>query len=191
MDKTFNIIIAGVGGQGLITLNNVIAKAALNDGYDVKTSELHGLSQRVGSVETHLRFGKKVYSPLVVAGEADLVLGLEITEGLRAIRFLNSKTVFVVNDNYISFLENISKKEIEEKIRSSVGKNLRLIPASETCEKELGKEVVSSVYLLGYCVFKKLIPLKPESVLKAIRETIPEKYLELNERAFNLANKSA
>ena len=105
--KTFNIIIAGVGGQGLITLNNIIAKAALNGGYDVKTSELHGLSQRAGSVETHLRFGKKVYSPLVVAGKADLVLGLEITEGMRAVRFSNPKTIFVVNDNYISFLENI------------------------------------------------------------------------------------
>ncbi|KKQ21577.1 MAG: hypothetical protein A3G45_00575 [Candidatus Staskawiczbacteria bacterium RIFCSPLOWO2_12_FULL_37_15] len=186
--KTFNIIIAGVGGQGLITLNNIIAKAALNGGYDVKTSELHGLSQRAGSVETHLRFGKKVYSPLVVAGKADLVLGLEITEGMRAVRFSNPKTIFVVNDNYISFLENISKKEIEKKIKSSVGKNLRLVLASEICEKELGEEVVSSVYLLGYCVFKKLIPLKPDSVLKAIKEIISKKYLELNKKAFNLAN---
>ena len=187
MNKTFNIIIAGVGGQGLITLNNIIAKAAFYDGYDVKTSELHGLSQRAGSVETHLRFGKKVYSPLIVAGKADLVLGLEITEGLRAVRFLNPKTIFIVNDNYVSFLENIPKKEIEKKLKSSAGKNLRLIPASEICEKELGKEVVSSVYLLGYCVFKKLIPLKPESVLKAIEETIPERYLELNIKAFESA----
>lgn len=187
--KPFNTIIVGVGGQGLITLNNIIARAAFNDGYDVKTSELHGLSQRVGSVETYIRFGKKVFSPLFVEGEADLVLGLEITEGLRAIRFFNPKTIFVVNDNYISFLENIPKKEIEEKIKFSVGNNLRLIPASEMCEKELGNEVVSSIYLLGYCVFKKIIPLNSGSVLKAIEETIPEKYLELNKKAFELAKK--
>jgi len=188
MNKTFNIIIVGVGGQGLITLNNIIARAAFYEGYDVKTSELHGLSQRVGSVETHIRFGKKVYSPLVINGTADLVLGLEITEGLRAVKFLNPKTVFVVNNNYISFMENISKKEIEEKIKLPVGSNLRLILASEICKKELGKEVVSSIYLLGYCIFKNLIPLKPDSVLKAIKETMPEKYLELNKKAFNLAN---
>lgn len=189
MNKVFNTIIVGVGGQGLITLNNIIAKAAFYDGYDVKTSELHGLSQRAGSVETHLRFGKKIYSPLVVAGKADLVLGLEITEGLRAVRFLNPKTVFVVNDNYISFLENISREEIEKKIKLLVGNNLRLISASEICEKELGKEVVSSVYLLGYCIFKKLIPLKPASVLKSIKETMPKKYFDLNKRAFELAKK--
>ncbi len=188
MDKTFNIIIVGVGGQGLITLNNIIARAAFYDGYDIRTSELHGLSQRAGSVETHLRFGKKVYSPLIVAGKADLVLGLEITEGLRAIKFSNPKTVFVVNNNYIFFMENISKKEIEEKIKLLVGDNLRLVPASEICGKKFGKEVVSSVYLLGYCVFKNLIPLKPSSVLRAIKETIPEKYLDLNKKAFNLAN---
>ncbi|MEK7080482.1 MAG: indolepyruvate oxidoreductase subunit beta [Patescibacteria group bacterium] len=189
MNKVFNIIIAGVGGQGLITLNNLIANAAFYDGYDVKTSELHGLSQRVGSVETHLKFGKKIYSPLVVAGKADLVLGLETTEGLRAIRFFNPKTIFVVNDNYISFLENISKEEVEKKIKSSIGSNLRLVSASEICKKELGKEVVSSIYLLGYCVFKKIIPLNSESVLRAIEETIPEKYLELNKKAFELAKK--
>lgn len=189
MNKNFNIIIAGVGGQGLITLNNIIAKAAFNDGYDVKTSELHGLSQRVGNVETHLRFGKKVYSPLIISGKADLVLGLEITEGLRAIKFFNSKTVFVVNDNYVSFLENIPREEIEKELKKTVGKNLRLISASKICEKELNKEIASSIYLLGYCVFKNFIPLKAESIIKAIEETIPEKYLELNKKAFELAKK--
>lgn len=189
MNKTFNIIIAGVGGQGLITLNNIIAQAALNDGYDVKTSELHGLSQRVGSVETHMRFGKKVYSPLIVPGKADLVLGLEITEGLRAIKFLNSKTIFVVNNNYIPFLENISKEEIEKRLKLSAGKNLRLISASKICESELGKEVISSVYLLGFCVFKNFLPIKSESIVKAIEKIIPEKYLDLNRKAFELAKK--
>jgi len=185
--ETFNIIIVGVGGQGLITLNNIIAQAAFISGYDVKTSELHGLSQRVGSVETHLRLGKKVYSPLVVKGKADLVLGLEITESLRAISFSNPKTNFLINNNYISFMENISHKEIEEKIKLSVKKNLYLISASEICKEKLQKEVVSSIYLLGYAVYKKLIPLEEESVLKAIEKVIPEKYLELNIKAFKLA----
>ncbi len=187
MEKPFNIIIVGVGGQGLITLNNIIAKAAFNDGYDVKTSELHGLSQREGSVETYIRFGKKVFSPLFVAGKADLVLGLEETEALRAVRFANPKTIFVVNKNFISYDQDILQDSVEKKLNSLIAENLRLIPASETCKKELGKEVVSSIYLLGYCISKKLIPLQAKSVLEAIENIIPEKYLELNKKAFELA----
>jgi len=95
MNKPFNIIITGVGGQGVITLTQIIAEAALIEGKDVKTSELHGLSQKGGSVQTHIRFGKKVYSPLIAEGKADLILSLEIIEGLRKINYANSKTNFL------------------------------------------------------------------------------------------------
>ncbi|MBU2635317.1 2-oxoacid:acceptor oxidoreductase family protein, partial [Patescibacteria group bacterium] len=84
-NRTFNIVISGTGGQGLITLLQIIAEAALVEGLDVKTSELHGLSQRGGAVETHIRFGKKIYSPLVSLGSADLILSLETLESLRAL----------------------------------------------------------------------------------------------------------
>jgi len=77
-NKTFNIIISGVGGQGVITLLSLIDEASFIEGYDVKSSELHGLSQRGGSVEAHIRFGKKVYSPLISLGSADLVISLEM-----------------------------------------------------------------------------------------------------------------
>jgi indolepyruvate ferredoxin oxidoreductase beta subunit len=77
MDKTFNLIVNGVGGQGVITLLTLIDEAAMADGYDVRSSELHGLSQRGGSVQTHVRFGKKVNSPLIENGKADLVISLE------------------------------------------------------------------------------------------------------------------
>ena len=78
----FNIVIVGTGGQGLITLLQVLAEAAVFSGLDIKTSELHGLSQRGGSVEVHIRFGKKIYSPLVAQGEADLVIALEMQESV-------------------------------------------------------------------------------------------------------------
>ncbi len=187
MEKNFNIIIAGVGGQGLITLNNIIAKAALIEGYDVKTSELHGLSQREGSVETHIRFGNKVYSPMIVSGKADLVLGLESAEALRAIHFANAKTIFVINDNYVSYEGGLPKNGIEEEIKKTLRERAFLIKASEICKKELGNEVVSSIYLLGFCVSKNIIPLKAESVLKAIEKIVPQKYLELNKKAFEIA----
>ena len=187
--QIFNIIIVGVGGQGLITLNQVIAEAAKIEGYDVKTSELHGLSQREGSVETHLRFSKKIYSPLVPTGGVDLIFGLEITEGWRVASYATSKTLFLINKNYIHFVPELSEESVIKKIKTLIKNNLFLIPASEICQKELEKEVVSGVYLLSYAVFKKMIPLKPNSVLEAIEKVIPQKYLELNKRAFYLAKK--
>ena len=80
----FNIVVTGTGGQGLITLLKIISEAALSEGYDLAASELHGLSQRGGSVEVHFRFGEEIYSPLVKQGGANLIISLEALEALRA-----------------------------------------------------------------------------------------------------------
>jgi len=186
--EQFNMLIVGVGGQGLITLLQIIAEAAMAEGYDVKSSELHGLSQRGGSVEVHIRFGKKIYSPLISQGKADLILGLEMQEAMRGIYFANSKTKFLVNKQIISIpLEkNLSEEEISKTLKK-ISKNVLVIPATEICKEKLGTDVVAGIYLLSLSVFKKIIPLKPASILKAIKKTIPEKYLELNLKTFNLA----
>ena len=186
-NRTFNIVISGTGGQGLITLLQIIAEAALVEGLDVKTSELHGLSQRGGAVETHIRFGKKIYSPLVSLGSADLILSLETLESLRALFYANSKTIFLVNKFSLPFIGSPKEKEILMKLNKLVKGRKYIVSAAEICKKELGKEVVSGVYLLGYAVYNKLIPLKPASILKAITKVVPEKYLELNKKAFELA----
>lgn len=185
--KPFNIVISGTGGQGLITLIQIIAEAAFIEGYDLKTSELHGLSQRGGSVETHIRFGKKVYSPLVSSGSANLILSLEISESLKALPYANSETIFLINKYSFLFPGCLPEKEIMKKLKTLVKGPLHIIPAAEICKKELGKEVVSGVYLLSYAVFKKFIPLKPTSILKAVSKIVPKKYLELNKKAFELA----
>lgn len=187
MNKVFNIIISGVGGQGLITLNQIIAEAALVEGYDVKTSELHGLSQRGGSVETHIRFGEKIYSPLITNNRADLILAFEISEGLRANSYANKNTIFLINNHYIPFIGGLTKEEIKKRLNVLPKNKLYLISASEICKKELKNEVVSGIYLLGYAVYKKLIPLGPQSLLGAISKIIPENYLELNKKAFQLS----
>jgi len=187
MKNNFNIIITGVGGQGIITLLSVINEAAFIEGYDVKSSELHGLSQRGGSVIAHIRFGKKVYSPMVSQGEADLIIGLEMLEVLRSFIFTSDKTMFLINRYSLPFIGTLPEKEILEGIKKVSGDNLSLVPASEICKKELGKEVVSGIYLLGCAAYKNLIPLKPESFLKAAENIIPKKHLELNKKAFNLA----
>jgi len=110
-NKNFNIIVAGVGGQGLISLAKIIAESAFSSGYDIKTSELHGLSQRGGSVKINIRFGQKIYSPLVLKGKADLIIVLESQETLSNIYFSSAKTNFLINNEQTPTLgKTISEK---------------------------------------------------------------------------------
>ena len=192
MVKNFNVIIKGVGGQGIVTLVAIIDQAAFLDGYDIKSSELHGLSQREGSVEAHIKFGKKVYSPLVYKGQADLIISQELLEGLRSVDLAGGPkghpTKFLINTFFLPFIGSIKEQEILDELNKLPKDKLILVPASKICQDKLGKEVVSSIYLLGYAVSKKLILLKKESVLQAIKDIIPERYLELNIKAFELTN---
>ncbi len=188
MEKNFNIILTGVGGQGIITLLSLINEAALIESYDVKSSELHGLSQRGGSVEAHVRFGKKVLSPLVPKGSADLVIGMEMIESYRETGKAGEKANFLVNRLVSPFQGSSSAEEIEAKLKEAAGNRLHLVSASEICKNELQNEVVMGLYLLGYAVNKKLIPLMEKSVIEAVNKIIPQKYLELNLKALNLAN---
>lgn len=190
MNSEFNIVIVGTGGQGLITLLDIISETALAGGFDVRTSELHGLAQRGGSVEVHITFGKKVFSPLVSQGEANLIIALETQEALKACYYASkkAKTVFLVNDFVIPIPGTTPKtsSQILKEIQRFSPKAI-LIPASDICQKELGSSVVAGIYLLALAVFKKLLPLKPDSILKVLKIKIPEKYFELNKEAFDLA----
>src|SRR3989344_1242109 len=112
MDNNFNLIVKGVGGQGIITLVAIIDQAALLGGFDVKSSELHGLSQREGSVEAHVKFGKKVYSPLVYKGQANLIIGQELSEGLRSVDLAGQQTNLLINNFFSPFIGSISQQEI-------------------------------------------------------------------------------
>jgi indolepyruvate ferredoxin oxidoreductase beta subunit len=187
MDKVFNLIISGVGGQGVITLLQVIDEAAFFEGYDVRSSELHGLSQRGGSVETHIRFGKKVFSPMVANGTVDLIIALEALEGLRESAKAGAQTKIVINDYFLPFLNALPKEEVIKKLKESK-KDFVMVQASEVCKNKLQNEVVCTLYLLGYSVGQKLLPLKKESVLSAIKKIIPQKYLDLNINAFELGH---
>ncbi|MEK7562097.1 MAG: indolepyruvate oxidoreductase subunit beta [Patescibacteria group bacterium] len=186
--KTFNLIINGIGGQGVITLLSLIDQAAFIEGYDVRSSELHGLSQRGGSVETHIRFGKKVYSPLISNGRADLIISLEMLEALRETSKSGKAAKFLVNEFISPFIGSLTKEEIEKQLK--VLKNeLHIVSASEVCKEKLQNEVVSTTYLLGWAVYKKFIPLKEDSVLRALKYVVPKKYREINIKAFELAKK--
>lgn len=183
--KTFNTIISGTGGQGLITLLMVIAESAHLQGLDVKTSELHGLSQRGGSVQAHLRMGEKIYSPLIV--KADLIISLELLESLRVLSYTDSKTKFLINCYSFPFTGTLSEEDIKKKIDKYIKGPKYLIPASDLCRRELGQEVVSGIHLLGFAVFNGMIPLGPSMVEKAIKRVVPKKHLDINLKAFRLA----
>ncbi len=187
----FNMMLVGTGGQGQITLLQILAEASLLQGFDFKSSELHGLSQRGGSVEVHIRFGKKIFSPMISAGKADLVLSLEMQETLSAAAFIGKKTRVLANRHIIPVPEAkpLEEKEILRNLKK-LGNDIVLISASEICQKELGTNVVAGVYLISLSAFKKMIPIKPNSILKSIKKIIPKKYLELNIKAFQLAKKT-
>jgi len=195
--KEFNIVIAGVGGQGVLTLNNIIAEAALKQGYDVKTAELHGLAQRGGSVPCHLRFGDKIFSPLVMEGEAHLIIALEPLEALKSSYFgsKENKTTFLVNNSRIIPLSvpickeiYPSHEEITEHLKDFSGRVI-ILSASEIVKKEVKSVIPTNIYMLGYASYRDLIPLNREFLLEALEENTPKKYVDMNRKVFELGGK--
>lgn len=191
--KEFNVIIAGVGGQGVITLQNIISESAMLQGYDVKTSELHGLAQRGGGVSSHIRFGEKIYSPLVLQGGANLVFALEPLEALRVCYYASkeNKTAFLVNSQKIVPLSVTALKEryplnseIEKMLKEFSGK-VTFLDASEIVKKETGDTVTANIFMLGYAA-KNLLPIKKEILLKTIKAVVPEKHFEMNKKIFEM-----
>lgn len=197
MIKEFNVVIVGVGGQGILTLQAIIAQAALAQGFDIKTSEIHGLAQRGGSVPSHIRFGKKIYSGLVLEGEANLIFALEPLEALRACYYASKekKTVFLIDNNKITPIsvpvlkeKYPSIKEIEKTLKK-FSKKVMVLNASEIVKKEVGSVLPANVFMLGFACGKKLIPLKKKFVLEAIKGIVSERYFEMNKKVFELGMK--
>ncbi|MCS7105978.1 MAG: indolepyruvate oxidoreductase subunit beta [Candidatus Aenigmarchaeota archaeon] len=194
--REFNLIITGVGGQGSLTLALVIAEAALAEGYDVKTSELHGLSQRGGVIPCHVRFGKKIYSPIVRAGKADLIIALEPLEALRVhIYGSKGKTVFLIDSERIipissSVLgENYPSNEEIKNILREFSSKVFFIDASKTLKKEFGSVIGTNIFMLGVASCSNLLPLKKESLFEGMKRVLPEKYFGMNKEIFEMGCK--
>lgn len=192
MDKTTNVIISGIGGQGVITLALVIAESAFKQGYDVKTAEVHGLAMRFGHIDVHVRFGKKVYSSLVPDGEADLVISLEPLEALRMSRYMNKNTKVVFDSaKFIPNEMHLRKQQYPEiksilKLIKKVSKHVRAVDASEVVKKQTGSVIQSNIYLLGHVTAQKMIPLKKNFVLDGMKEIVSEKFFGTNKEIFEL-----
>lgn len=186
MKKTFNLIITGYGGQGILTLAEIIAKAALKQGYEAKEAELHGLAQRGGSLDCHVRFGKTIYSPLVMRGNADLIISLEALEALRACYWASKKTALVINSK--AFNSPLSLKQITSKIKP-ITANIYSVDADPIVKKLTGDITASNVFMLGYAIQKNLLPLKKEFVWKAITERLHKRFWQENKKVFEEAFK--
>lgn len=186
--KTTSILIGGVGGQGLVLSTGIIAEVAFKEGFDVKTSDVIGLSQRGGMVWGNVRFGERVYSPSIPQGEADILLALEQLEGLRWTYMLSPAGKVILSEDII--YPNrvlLEKEEYPEAIAELIGKKnpqLIYVKAKERA-KALGNIKVSNVYLLG--ALSALLPFKEETWLEVIESFVPSKTLELNIQAFQEA----
>lgn len=183
--KDISILIVGVGGQGTLLTSRILGGVAMELGYDIKMSELHGMAQRGGSVVTYVKMGEKVNSPIIEERGADIILAFEELEGLRWNRYLKSDGMMVLNTQRIDPMPVITRKaeypdNIREKLEKSYPKTV-LINALEIAKK-LGNVKVINVIMLGKIA--RILEIEADLFLKAIKESVPEKLLELNERAF-------
>jgi indolepyruvate ferredoxin oxidoreductase beta subunit len=187
MDQmTTNILVAGVGGQGVILASDIMCEVFMEAGYDVKKSEVHGMAMRGGIVTSHFRFGKKVYSPLIKEGEADILFAFEQLEGLRWVNHLRLNGKIVMNDNKINppavnLGEMEYPKAIPKMIRSKI-KNFYLVKGTEIA-LQLGDVRAANVVLLG--AISKFFELNEDLWLKTILNYLPAKVHELNKKAFS------
>ena len=182
-----NILISGVGGQGTLLASRVLGKYALLCGKDCKLSEIHGMSQRGGSVTTHVRIGDKIYSPVVWEGSADMLLAFEILEAARMKHYLEKDGILLVNEEKILPMPCITgAAKYPEGLKESLLKefpNAKCIPALEMA-REAGSEKAVNIVMLG-CICK-LYAFDKEKMVEAISACVPERFKELNLRAFEI-----
>lgn len=191
MNKNKNILLVGVGGQGTILVSKILSTGLMEAGYDVKMSEIHGMAQRGGSVSTQVRFGEKVYSPIIGVGDADILVSFETMETLRWLEYLKPDGVVVINDYEIPSAPILSgKAEYPEGIIDLIEKKVdtRVIKAAEIAES-IGSAKVMNVVLMGALV--KSMNLTDIDWEDAIRKTVKEKFIDLNIKALHAGMESA
>lgn len=185
--ETKSIMIVGVGGQGSLLASRIIGNVLLQQGYDVKVSEVHGMSQRGGSVVTYVKYGEKVYSPVVEKGEADIIISFEQLEAARWLPYLKKGGHIVVSTQQIDPMPVITgaavyPENIIQKLKAQ-GVDVIAVDALDLAE-QCGNAKASNVVLMGVVSTKMQFE---ESVWQsALEHCVPEKFLELNKKAFAL-----
>ena len=180
-----NVLIAGVGGQGTLLASRVLGKYAMLAGKDCKLSEIHGMSQRGGSVVTHVRIGDKIYSPVIWEGSADVVLAFETLEAARVKHYLKKGGVLLVNAEKILPMPCITGAAkypdgLQEKLLSE-NENVHFVAAQQWAE-EAGSAKATNIVMLG--ALCKLYGFDKEIMTEAVSSCVPEKFRALNLKAF-------
>ncbi len=183
---TKNIMIVGVGGQGTLLASRILGNTVINEGYDVKVSEVHGMSQRGGSVVTYVKYGDEVYSPIIDKGEADIILAFEQLEAMRALPFLKKGGKMIANNQQINPMPVITgAAEYPESILDKIAKEVDLTALDAlSLAKEAGNFKAVNVVLIG--VMAKSTDISYEKWVDTFKTTVPPKFLEVNLKAFDL-----
>jgi indolepyruvate ferredoxin oxidoreductase, beta subunit len=181
LSKIFNILIVGVGGQGIILGSDIITKAAMIAGFDAKKSEIHGMSQRGGSVFSHIRFGEKIFSPVIPEGEANILVSFEEMETLRWLNYVNQDTKIFFTENRILPSE---VKEYPENIKEELKKNYNniIVINQEKLISKIGKPKFLNLAILG--LTSNFINFDETSWKEAINEEVPAGTFSENWEAF-------
>jgi len=177
----WNVLVTGVGGEGVLVTSVILSRAANHEGYEVRGTQLHGLAQRGGAIPAHVRFGTRVYSPLIPRGQADLIFALEPLEAARFCYFASREKTHFLVDTYpmMPVYANLLGQPYPsyEKIKAMIepfAKKEIFIDASNICFRKLGDAVYGNVMMLGVALAKGMLPLKKESIIQAIKATIKE-----------------
>lgn len=182
--ETRNIMIVGVGGQGTLLTSRILGGITIQEGYDVKLSEVHGMAQRGGSVVTFVRYGENVSEPIVEEGQADVLIAFERLEALRYAHFLKKDGVIIVNDQRIDPMPVIiGAADYPENIIENLKKEHNVIAVDAMAEaKKLGNPRTFNVIILGIAAAH--MDFDKEAWLTVIENTVPPKTIEINKKAF-------
>ena len=189
--QTKNIMIVGVGGQGSLLASKLLGRLLLTKGYDIKVSEVHGMSQRGGSVVTYVRFGEKVYSPIIDKGEADFIVSFELLEAARYTEYLKPDGKLVTNTQQINPMPVIIgaaeyPTDLAAKMTAS-GVDVDAIDALKLAEQAGSAKAVNIVLM---CHLSRYFDFTLEEWMTAIEQSVPAKFLELNQKAFLLGREA-
>lgn len=189
--KTTSIMIVGVGGQGSLLASKLLGRLLVDEGYDVKVSEVHGMSQRGGSVVTYVRYGEKVYSPIITEGEADFIISFEKLEAARYAKYLKKDGRIIVNTQQIDPMPVIiGAAEYPESVLDELtakGLNVETLDAL-TPATAAGSAKAVNIVLMGRAA--KYFDIPYDSWIKAIENTVAPKFIEMNKKAFQLGYNS-
>ena len=189
--KSYNLLNVGVGGQGVILATQILSYAALLEDYKVRTAETHGMAQRGGSVATYLRFGTEVEGPLIPRGKTNTILAFEASEAVRIFNYAGPETVFLINENIIippmihqMGMDYPKLTEIRDFLKE-VSEHIYFIEGVKIATS-LGNVRTMNVVMLGALIGLDIIPLKKETLEKAILSYLPSKLHDINKKAFEI-----